>query len=384
MGEMAEWLGAQGHEVKVITAPPYYPNWNVAKDYSCWSYRKESHNGVSIMRCPLWVPMQPSGIKRILHLASFAISSFPIAMYWAFRWKPDLVFTVEPPLFCTPAALLGAKLGGAHSWLHIQDFEVDAAFDLGIIKNAWIRHLMLNIEHWIMLRFDCVSTISDNMLANLNKKQIAGDKQKLFPNWVELDRIKPLDRPSSFRTEWGLENKIVVLYSGNMGEKQGLEILLEVANNIQHREDIVIILCGDGAIRVRLEQQAKELNNIIFMPLQPLDSLNELLNLADIHILPQRADIADLVLPSKLTNMLASGRPVVATALDDTQVAKLVRDCGIIVPPGEAKMISDALIKLSDSEQIRKELGAAARSMAVSLWDKGRILSNAFKDILNS
>lgn len=377
-GEMAEWLVRQGFELRVITAPPYYPAWQVDPAYSAWRYRRERVAGVDIRRCPLWVPARPSGLKRILHLASFALTALPLVLWAGLRWRPDEIFVVEPPLFCAPAALLAARLAGGRAWLHVQDFEVDAAFELGILRSARLRRWVLAGERWLMRHFDCVSTISERMLERLEGKGVSAGRRALFPNWVELDRIRPMAY-SPLRQEWGLrDDEVVVLYSGNMGEKQGLEILVEAAQRLRGTLAIRFLLCGDGAARPRLERLAEGLPNVLFKPLQPADRLNDLLNLADVHVLPQRADAADLVLPSKLTNMLASGRPVVATANPGTQVAELLGGCGMVVPPGDAGALAAALAELATAADQRRSLGVAARSMAEQLWDKERLLSQAF------
>ena len=375
-GEMAEWLVQQGHEVRVVTAPPYYPAWRVQEGYSTWRYRSEKIAGVCVLRCPMWVPKSPTGLKRVLHLLTFAITSFLPVLWFGATWKADCVLAIEPPLMCAPSALGAAALGGSRSWLHVQDFEVDAAFELGILNSARLSRWVRAIESWLMKRFDRVSTISERMLERLGAKGVSASRRVLFQNWVDLDLIRPLAIMSPLRAEWELgENDIVVLYSGNMGEKQGLEILVEVALKLKYKPEIVFILCGEGPARSRVVAKAGIATNIMLKPLQTLDRLNDLLNLADIHVLPQRADVADLVLPSKLTNMLASGRPVVAAAGPGTQVAELVENCGVVVPPGEASQMAEALIRLADSKDLRRELGSNARKMSEKLWEKATILS---------
>lgn len=378
-GEMGEWLAQRDVEVRVVTAPPYYPAWRVAPNYSAWRYHREQVAGVTVWRCPLWVPARANGLKRILHLASFACSALPVTLWQAWRWRPDIVFVVEPPVFCAPATLLAARIAGAQAWLHIQDFEVDAAFELGILRSGWLQRRVLAAERWLLGRFDRVSTISARMMDRLTTKGVAVARQMLFPNWVELDRIVPSAWVSPLRREWGLmDSDVVILYSGNMGEKQGIEILVEAARLLQKITNIHFLLCGDGVARARLERFADGLSNIRFKPLQATDRLNDLLNLADIHVLPQRSDAADLVLPSKLTNMMASGRPVVATASAGTQVADLVQDCGIVVVPGDAAALAAALAALATDTDRRRSLGAAARALAERLWDKNRLLTQAF------
>ena len=364
-GEMAEWLSQQGHEVRVVTAPPYYPEWKVSTKYSSLCYRKELIEGVKVWRCPLWVPRNPSGLKRILHLASFAISSFPIMLSHIF-WRPNIILVVEPPLFCTPTTLITALLCRAKSWLHVQDFEVDAAFDLGILKSTWLRRLVLKIESWLMNRFDRVSTISEQMMFQLSNKGVDRNKQVLFPNWVNIEHIYPLQKPSPYREELDIpKSSIIFLYSGNMGEKQGLEIIIESAKCLAESKNISFVMCGSGATYSHLRDLANGLKNIYWLPLQPLEQLNDLLNMADVHLLPQKADAADLVLPSKLTGMLASGKPILATALEGTQIAKVLVEAGIVVPPENTDLFIEAILKLALDEKQRLVLGKKAREYAV-------------------
>ncbi|WP_288390603.1 glycosyltransferase WbuB [uncultured Acinetobacter sp.] len=378
-GEMAEWFAAQGHEVRVITAPPYYPAWKVSESYSN-SYTTEKLNNVTVLRTPLWVPHQPSGLKRLIHLASFALSSLPV-LFKQWFWKPDVVWVVEPPLMCAPAAAVFAKLNGAKSWLHIQDYEVNAAFDMGLVKGHALRKCVEKIERWLMRCFDRVSTISGQMLQLAAQKGVDAEKIISFPNWVDISAIQPLQNPSSYRKELGIsEDTVVALYSGNMGGKQGLEILAEVARLIsltEHAPKIQFVFCGNGAGRADLEDACSNLTNVLFLDLQPLERLSELLGLADIHLLPQRADAADLVMPSKLTGMMASGRAVVATALQETELGRVVlvdAQCGLIVQPENANLMADAIITLSGDSSLRKQFGVNGRNYAEKKLSKDNIL----------
>jgi colanic acid biosynthesis glycosyl transferase WcaI len=368
-GEMAAWLAARGHDVRIVTAPPYYPDWCVGEGYSSWKYRREffrfdEQSGAWTQRCPIWVPREPSGKKRLLHLGSFALSSSPVAMANV-RWRPDVVMTVEPTLAVAPTALLLARLSGARSWLHIQDFEVDAAFDMGLLAAVWLKKWAMRGERALLRCFDRVSSISDRMMERLVEKGVRDEAKVLFPNWADTHGIRPLDAPSGFRRELGLaQDAVVVLYSGNLGEKQGLEVLVQAAERTLSENDVVWVLAGAGSARARLEALSSGLSNVRWLPLQPLERLNDLLNLADIHVLPQRADAADLVMPSKLTGMLASGRATVATAAEGTQVGQVMDECGVRVAPGDAGALADAVIGLAHDEWRRRALGAKARDYA--------------------
>jgi colanic acid biosynthesis glycosyl transferase WcaI len=383
-GEMAEWLAAHGHEVRVVTAPPYYPEWRVADEYAAWRYSKEVRKGVSIWRCPIWVPARPSGLKRLLHLASFAISSLPILVRQIF-WRPGVILVIEPPLFCAPAAWICARVSGAKAWLHVQDFEVDAAFDLGILRARWMRIIVSNLESWLMRRFDRVSTISSNMMLRLIQKNVAVEKTRLFANWVDVDAIFPLNAPSAMRQQLGLSpDCIVALYSGNMGEKQGLEIVLEAAGRLAGEDGIRFVLCGDGAARQRLQQKYAGLTNVQWLPLQPLERLNDLLNMANIHLLPQRSGAEDLVMPSKLTGMLASGRPVIATANEGTQISRVLPDCGVVVEPDNIENFASAILLLARDADRRAGMGKHAREFALRHWAKENVMQEFDKQLKTS
>lgn len=375
-GEMAEWLASRGHNVKIITAPPYYPNWKIPLGYSTRWYKSEILKGVSVWRSPLWVPSYPTGWKRILHLTSFALSSM-FLLFLHFIWRPQVIWVVAPSLFCAPGAWLIARLSGASSWLHIQDFEVDAAFQLGMLKGTLIRTIALGLESCLLKRFNRVSSISKKMVDLLIEKGVPSERVVLFPNWADLANINFDDVESNkIRKSLNISNDAVVaLYSGNMGNKQGLEILAEVAKILLESNNIVFVFCGAGTGRVDLETLCLGLSNVRFLEFQPVESLGALLNMADIHLLPQRKDAADLVMPSKLTGMLASGRPVVATASTGTQVSMIVEGRGVVVPPENPVAFASAILELANSPEKREKLGRESRTYAEKFLDHNVVLS---------
>ena len=329
--EMAALLASRGHEVRVVCAPPYYPDWRVSSGYAGWRYRREQRDGVAVWRAPLWVPSQPSGLKRMIHLASFAATSLPV-LAWQTFWRPDAVLLIAPTLMCAPATLALARLTRASAWLHIQDYEVDAAFELGLLKGSRAARMARWMESQFLRRFDAVSSITRQMSARATSKGVAPSKVVCLPNWVDVSAIYPLPRASEYRSELNLpDGQKVVLYSGNMGAKQGIETLAEAAASLAYRQDLTFVFCGGGAAKEGLARRCAALPNCIFLPLQPAERLNELLNLADIHVLPQRGDAADLVMPSKLTGMFASGRATIAMARRGTALHEAVHERGVVV-----------------------------------------------------
>lgn len=373
--EFASWLTAQGHEVRVVTAPPYYPAWRVGEGYAAWRYRRETVDGAEVLRCPLWVPARPSPAKRILHLLSFALSSLPPTLWQGLRWRPDVVWSVEPTLFAAPTAWLAARLAGARACLHVQDLEIEAATGLSMLSGAWLCRGLRRVYGWLLRRFDLVSTISRRMRRQLGAHGLASDRLCLFPNWVDTRAIQPLNQPNGLRRALAIgDDQVVALYAGNMGEKQGLEVLAPVAERLADHPHIHFVVCGAGAVRPRLERLLAGRPNVTLLPLQPRERLNELLNLADIHLLPQRAEAGAFALPSKLGGILASGRPVIAQA-DGGELASAARACGVLVAPDDADAMVEAILALAGDAERRRRLGEAARRFAESGLDRDLILT---------
>lgn len=380
---MAEALAADGHEVNVITAQPYYPDWRVQTGWPRWLYKRiDEAERLKVLHCPLYVPNVPTGVKRILHHASFAASAFFPALWRARALQPNVVLVVAPSMISALPGLAAARLGGASTWLHIQDFEVEAAFATGLLSsNGRIGRAARAFEAWVLRRFDRISTISDAMLAKLTEKGVPVEKIVAFRNWADLSNVPGGETDTAFKAELGITTPHVALYSGNLANKQGLEILPALARALEHRDDLTVLVCGDGPNRASLEEASRGLSNIVFCPLQPKAKLGALLSVADVHLLPQIAGAADLVLPSKLTNMLASGRPIIATALPNSALASELVNCGRITSPGDGMAMAAAVIDLIDAPELRVSLGQAARARAESHWAEKAVLGRFKADL---
>jgi colanic acid biosynthesis glycosyl transferase WcaI len=364
-GEMADELVRRGHEVVVVCAPPYYPTWDLGRGYSNRAYTREQPKpGLTVLRCPVWLPKRLGGLSRLVHLSSFALSSLPVLIRLVMV-RPALVFVVAPALFAAPAGWLTARLSGAVAWLHVQDFEMDAAFELGILKGAFVHELVRACERRLLGAFDKVSTISRRMLRQLDAKGVGVEQRELLPNWVDLDMVQPGDRSPELRRRLSIgDRQTVCLFSGTLNRKQGLGAVVDAARMLAPRRDIVVVICGNGELRDALEDSSRDLANVRFLDLQPIESLNALLNMADIHLLPQLRGAADLVMPSKLAGMLASGRPVIAAAAPGTEIATVVQGCGVVTEPECAQGIANAILALAGDEARRLALGLAAREYA--------------------
>lgn len=350
-GDIGGHLADQGHAVTVITSPPHYPGWRVQDGYAGGGWREEIVAGQRIVRCPVYMPKVPQGIGRVLAPLSFALSSAPAALIKVLRSRPEVILCVEPTLLAAPAALIAAWLVGARRVLHVQDLEVDAAFAVGHLKrDGLIARIAVGFERLLLRGFDRVITISEKMAEHLVLKGVEHDKIAVVRNWVDLTVIKPVARYSrAYRKKLGIPaDAFVVLYSGNIGEKQGFDTVIEAASALRTRPDILFVIAGEGPKRSAVEKAAAELGNIKVIDFQPEAAMGEFLGVANVHLIPQDGKTADLLLPSKLGGALASGRQIVVTAGPGTELANFLGSSCLLVPPGDPQALASTIVAASE------------------------------------
>ncbi len=360
-GEIGDHLRREGARVDVVTTPPHYPGWAARDGYRAGSYLKEERDGITIHRCPVGLSKQMKGFGRIWAPLSFALSSMPVVIWRILRDRPTHVFCVEPTLLAAPAAVLAAKCVGARTVLHVQDLEFDAAFAVGHVKGGLLKRAVVGFEKILLKGFDHVVTISEKMRSRLLEKGVPETKLAIVRNWVDTANIFPMPGANSFRAELGLaENDFVALYAGNIGVKQALGLVMDAAERLIDAP-VTFVIAGDGPEKAALV--ARNLPNVKFLPLQPEARLNELLNLADVHVLPQLSGAADLVLPSKLGGILASGKPLVAMADADTEIGVFLAGEAILVPSGEVDGLARQLRAMATAPERETRAPSASRAL---------------------
>jgi colanic acid biosynthesis glycosyl transferase WcaI len=382
-GEMGAWLAGRGHTVDAIVAPPYYPQWEVLPGYSNEGFTSENISGVRVHRAPLFVP--PAGgvsaLKRIVHETSFSATS---SRYWLPRLlqkrRYDAVIAVCQPVQIGVYPWIYRRLRGVPFVFHVQDLQVDVAVRLGMLKNARMARALYKIENAMLKAATRVSTITETMRRRVVEKGVPEHKTWLFPNWSDVEFVRPLPRDNEVRREFGAgPEDVLVLYAGNMGEKQGLDLVLDAADELRERPKLKFAMVGSGAARERLERSTlqRRLSNVRFFPLQPLERLPHMLAAGDIHLVVQRREAADLVMPSKLTNILAAGRPSVATADPGTTLYDVLNDhrCGVTTAPGDVKGLVAGIVGLLENDKERELLGRNARRYAESYLSRDQILA---------
>ncbi len=353
-GEMIAWLARKGYDCEVVTAYPYYPFWKVQDAYSkkkyWYSTEYQSFEGcrVKVHRCPIYVPSIPTSIKRMLLDLSFLISAFiKVLLLIILTKRFDYVVTVVP---CFQFGLLGVfykKIRRTVLLYHIQDLQIEAAKDLNLIKSRLVLNSLFTLEKYILGQSDVITSISEAMVRKVRMK--SKKDVYLFENWTDCERFYPIEQKANLKEEFGFKaSDKVVLYSGAVGEKQGLEAILYAAEALKHQTNLKFIICGSGPYKQKLISLSNslKLHNLIFLPLQPIEKFNSFLNMADVHLVIQKSKASDLVMPSKLTTVLSVGGLALVTASKGTSLYTCVscNKIGLMVEPEQQNNLNEAIL----------------------------------------
>ena len=385
MTELAEGLVKKGHNVRVVTAMPWYPNSEIAPEYQGKLYLTENRNGVKIQRSFVWISRKRSFTNRALFEISFVILSFFQVLKGS---RPDVIFLTIPGLpVCVPAAIL--------SWLYrtpivlnLQDILPDAAVHVGLIRNPKMIRLFTWLEKFAYKTATKISVISDGFTENLLGKQVPKEKIIEIPNWVDVNFIKPLEQENNyFRQENNLEGKFVVLYSGNIALTQPLEILIDAAVKLNYLDDLAVVIVGKEEALERLERYChrKKATNVILKPFQPRNKLPEMLAAANVGMVMQKHNVISFNMPSKIQVLLASGRAIIASVPANGTAAKAIEKSGggLVVAPEDASALAEAIEHLYTNPQLVKSLGEKGRDYAKKVYNFEFILDR-YEELLMS
>jgi colanic acid biosynthesis glycosyl transferase WcaI len=366
MTELAEGLVKRGHEVRVITGMPNYPQREIYDEYLGKWYVTEQKNGVTIQRSYLRIKSKPNLVDRLLLELSFVFTSLP----QAFKGKrPDVILLTIPPLLGTLPATIFSWLYNCPLILNVQDILPEAAVRVGLLKNKWMIRTLAALEKFSYRTAHTISVIADGFSENLVNKGVPVNKIVCIPNWVNINFIRPLPKHNNpWRTTHQLDEKFVVLYSGNIALTQGLETVIEAAISLRHLQDIVFTIVGEARALQRLQEYCllNGADNVLLLPLQPREKLPEMLAASDVGLIVQKRDVISFNMPSKIPLLLASGRPIVGSVPSSGSAARAIAlsGGGIIVEPESPHALADAVQNLYTNQALRAKLGNTGRQFA--------------------
>ena len=341
---LCEHLRSNGHEVCMLTTFAYYPEWRKrTEDAGRW-YRTDEVRGVPVHRCWHYVPDRVSASRRILHEGTFVAASFLRGMLLP---KGDVMVVVSPPLLLGAAAWLLGKLRGVPFVFHVQDLQPDAAVGLGMLKVGTFTKMLYRLEAFAYAKAARVSGISRGMLGAFAVKGVPEEKRVYFPNGMRAVETTDRSEKGRWRGRQGFgEDDFLAVYSGNLGMKQGLDVLVQAAAIVKDAR-VRIVICGEGADRVRLaaEIERRRLPNLGLLPLQDDEAYREMMVDADLCIITQQAGTGQFFFPSKLLSALAYARPVLAVADAESELAAALDEGGFgwRVSPEQPEALAAAL-----------------------------------------
>lgn len=369
--QWAQFLEAQGANVTVITAFPYYPQWKINESYTDkGSYYEEQLGTIRILRYKQYTPAQPSFLKRVAHIIDFTLGS---RRNFKKIQKCDIVLSVIP---FTSSAWLGNTLSrkrNAKHWIHIQDFEFDAAFQSGLTtsKNqdkSVIHTQLMKLERHILNKADRVSTISHNMMDKLALK--TSTNRYYLPNWIEVNEVSQIEQHPFLTSK-----KFKIVYSGNIGDKQDWSFFLDVISKLD-KTLFEVIIVGDGSKRKWLEEKLFSFPEITIHKPVPFKELRSLLGSADVHILFQKTTVLDTVMPSKVLGMMASQKPSIVTGHPEAEIGVVLNNSkgGYYIVKNDVENVLTALKELYDNSQTSQIMGKQARLYVLEKYAKTPIL----------
>jgi len=345
----------------------------------------ETRRGVSIRRCWGTTGNKDHLLLRVLNLLTLSLSMFLQAV-WRFRRGDRVLVVTNPPLL--PFVISWAcRLKGAKCVLLIHDVYPDVAVAAGLLKRS---SFLTNLLEWAVSRLyrsmDRIIVLGRDMQALIAQKLPPSDERvQIIPNWADTDLIEPRSGENRLLRQWGLLDKFVLQYSGNMGRSHDLEAILAAAERLKHREDIHFLLVGSGAKKAGLKRKVEEkrLENVTLADRVPREDLPELLTAGDVALIAFVPGMAGISVPSRLYNMLAAGRPILAITDLHSEVAQVIQEenVGIAVPPGNALAFEEAILRLITRPELRNEMARRARLVAETTYQYSAIL-DAYCEVL--
>ena len=363
MTGLAEQWVAWGHAVTVVTSVPHYATGRVPPEFRGRLVLREVRGGLSVHRTYVYVPRERGSLlQRVWSYLTFNVLSTLVA---AAVGGYDVIVAPSPPLTIGLSAYLLSRLRRVPYVYNVHDVYPDIAVRLGVLKNPRLVRLFRWMEKLVYAKAAAVSVVSAGIQANLLSKGVPAGKVRVIPNFADADRVRPLPRDNDFARREGLSGRFVVMYAGNLGNSQPVEVVLEAARLLAGEDEIRFVIVGNpGRIEgLRAQAAARGLGNVHWLPFQPVARVPEMYAAADVHLVVLRREIGFESAPSKAYTIMAAGRPMIASVARTADTADLVTaaECGVWAPPEDPAALAEAVRRLKADPALRERMGGNAR-----------------------
>jgi len=355
MTRIVDELARRGHELHVITALPWYREHRVEPGYETRWWSEERTTWGTITRVNPFPGKSKSNIfRRAIGFVLFSVLVGIRGLRAGGKGPVDGVLAMSPPLTLGVTGWLVRVVRGGRLVFNIQDVFPDAAIETGAISNPAIVALARWLEKFSYRRSDFVVLLSEDLADNVRAKLGRRDRHRVqvIPNFVDTQAITPSSRNNVYRSELGISDEPVVMYAGNVGYSQSLDLMIDAAKAMP---EVIFVVNGDGSARPSLEQRAQGLGNVRFVDYQPIERLNEVLAAADVHVVPLRKGLAKVSVPSKSYSVMAAGRALLAAIDPGTEIPRLLSASGggvAVAPDDPAAFIGALREMLADRDRL--------------------------------
>jgi len=333
----------------------------------------EWRNGVHIVRAA-GSTFEP---KQFVGRAANYVTYFTSAAVKGLRMrKPDVIVALTDPPIIGLAALAAARRARAPFVFLCEDIFPEVATLLEDFHSTAVNDALTKVNRFLVRKATRIVALGDTMRRRLVEgKGAEPSKVAVIHNWADCSAVAPGPRDNPFARRHGLVEKFVVLHAGNIGLSQDLEIVLHAADPLRDRTDIAFVFVGEGAKKKDLQELAhrRDLRNVTFLPFQPREVMDQSYATADVALISLKRGLAGVIVPSKVYNVLASGRPCIAAVEDDCEVADIIRThgCGYVVAPGDAAALAARVLDLAKDRGKAADFGTRARQAALE-FDRPR------------
>ena len=391
--ELVQQWSNDGHSVTVICPFPNRPSGTIYRGFTRLPYEVSNSPNLRIIRVWTWlIGRKRRHLNRLLENLSFGIASSLAILFAA---KPDIVILETWPIVAQLTVLGVSKIRKLRVLNYVKDLYPEAVNTTHLLKHTGpLGQLLLRADRTICGTACCNIVISEKMKTLLvSTRGCRTEEVHVIHDWINLDVIRPFERPNGWRAEVGIPaDEIVFMFAGTMGFASGVDVLLDVAEMLRNTSGIRIVCIGEGLLKETLVrgQMLRKLSNLTILGFQARERISEIQSSADAMLLITSLKMGSSSVPSKLITYFAVGKPVLCSVSDDSDIANLVRsnDIGIVVPPGDVSGISGGIVQLASmgrAELTRK--GVKARELAVQAYSLPRALSDfkrVFKTVIGN
>lgn len=385
IAKLAGALARRGHEISVLSTFPHYDTFRIWPDWRGHFAQRDRVGDVDVTRLWVYAPGKKTMTRRLLNYLSFAALA-GVAGFIE-RNRPDVILATNGSFFSGVASTVAGRFGRVPFVYNIQDLYPEVPILAGQLTNPLLISGLRRIERFMYERAAHLTVITPSFRESIVGKGVPECDVSIIPNFVDSDFIRPLPKVNDFSRKHDLDEKLVVTHAGNLGYVYELNTLLEVADRFRSRDDVVFLIVGQGVDKAGLEEEARrrDLPNVLFMPFQPAEDLPWLRASSDVQVALYRPGAARHSMPSKIYEIMASGRPVLASAEPGSDVRNVIEqaDCGLCVAPDSPNELADALGELCGSATLRERMGAAGRTAALSTYTLEPVL-DAYEKLLTN